>query len=283
MSLQNLFRDIESEWQIGGNFERILKVLIRDPYERDAHFLYKAMKMLRPDTGLILEILCTQEASEIRKIGQAYEIQFKSNLVEDIEKEYTSAMTGLSDTGKLLVALCSGNRAANGPIVAELATSDAKELYEAGEKKMLGCDEDKFIEILSKRSYNHIVAVAEAYTQFPKRKTPLIKAIRKKTGGSLRVALKTIIAVSLDPTAYYAERLKKALDGQLVGTHDTSLIRIIVSRAEIDLTTIEAIFASTYGEALQDKLAADTSKSYMRTLLAIVNGNKDDLGAASTA
>ena len=29
---RDLFKDIESEWQIGGNFERILKVLIRDPY-----------------------------------------------------------------------------------------------------------------------------------------------------------------------------------------------------------------------------------------------------------
>lgn len=258
-------------------------MLIRDPYERDANFLHKAMKMLRPDTSLILEILCTQEASELKRVGQAYEIQFDRKLVEDLEKEYTSVITGLSDTGKLLVALASGQRAPNGPIVAELAKSDAEELYKAGEKKMMGCDEDKFIDILSKRSYNHIVAVAEAYPQFPKRKTQLLKAIRKNTGGSLRVALKTILAVATDPTAYYTERLKKALDGQLIGTHDTSLIRIIVSRAEIDLTTIEAIFASTYGAALQDKLAEDTGKHYMKTLLAIVNGNKDTLGESTSA
>eukprot|EP00038_Savillea_parva_P007724 m.172141 g.172141 ORF g.172141 m.172141 type:complete len:873 (-) comp13479_c0_seq1:84-2702(-) len=278
---RDLFRDIESEWQLGGNFERILKVLIRDPYERDANFLYKALRALRPDTGLVLEILCTQESSEIDRIAKAYSIQFQRNLVEDLEREYTSALTGLGDTGKLLIALASGKRPPNGPVDAARAKADAEALYVAGEKKMLGCDEDKFIEILSERSYNHIVAVADAYPQFPKRKTPLIKSIRKKTGGSLRVALKTILAVSSDPTAYYAERLKKALDGQLVGTHDTSLIRIIVSRAEIDLSTIEAIFASTYGEALQDKLAADTSKHYMRTLLAIVNGNKDDLNSST--
>jgi hypothetical protein len=62
----------------------------------------------------------------------------------------------------------------------------------------------------------------------------------------LQIALKTIIAVAHDPTAYYCDRLKKALDGQLIGTHDASLTRIIVSRAEIDLATIEAIYASTY-------------------------------------
>ena len=45
------------------------------------------MKSLRPDTGLILEILCTQEASEINKVGQAYEILFKRSLVDDLEKE----------------------------------------------------------------------------------------------------------------------------------------------------------------------------------------------------
>ena len=125
----------------------------------------------------------------------------------------------------------------------------------------------------------------------------------------------------------------QALDGQMIGTHDTSLIHIIVGRAEVDLSTIEAIFASSHGKALQvsiaaprpppppppraactltctvtttpasldpspplppinsrphlalfracsrcqDVLMSDTSRSYMETLLKIVNGNKDDL------
>lgn len=284
---RDLFRDIESEWQIGGNFERILKVLIRDPYERDANFIYKAMRFLHPDTGLILEILCTQESTEIKKLGQQYEIMFKRPMVDDLEKYFSSKITGgLSDAGKLIVELAKGIRPAppqNGEVDTKQVEEDAEALYKAGEKKMLGCDEDKFIEILTQRSYWHIVAVAEAYPRYPKKKTPLLKAIRKKTGGSLRVALKTILGVAHDPTAYYAERLKKALDGQLLhGTHDQSLIRTIVSRAEIDLATIEAIYASTYGEALQDELAKDTSRHYMRTLLSIVNGNKDDLAHAST-
>ena len=37
----------------------------------------------------------------------------------------------------------------------------------------------------------------------------------------------------------------------MIGTHDTSLIHIIVTRAEIDLSTIEAIYASAHGKALQ--------------------------------
>lgn len=99
----------------------------------------------------------------------------------------------------------------------------------------------------------------------------------KLASSAKKVALKAILGVAQDPTAYYCERLKKALDGTLIGTHDSSLTRIIVSRAEIDLATIEAIFASTYGVALQDALAADTGRSYMRILLSIVNGNKDAL------
>ena len=53
---------------------------------------------------------------------------------------------------------------------------------------MMGCDESKFIEVLSQRSYGHIVAVAEEYPKLPKKKTPLVKAIKKKLGGSLRVS-----------------------------------------------------------------------------------------------
>ena len=83
-----------------------------------------------------------------------------------------------------------------------------------------------------------------------------LKAMKKKVSGSLKTALVSILDVARDPTSYWAERLHKALDGQMLGTHDTSLIHIIVGRAEVDLSTIEAIYASTHGKALQVSAAA---------------------------
>lgn len=103
-------------------------MLIRDPYERDANFLFKAMRALRADTTLIVEILCTQEASEIVKIGTAYETLAKGQtLVDAISKEFGGVTK--KNTKALLMALASGKRPPAGPIDASLVKADAERLY----------------------------------------------------------------------------------------------------------------------------------------------------------
>ena len=55
-----------------------------------------------------------------------------------------------------------------------------------------------------------------------------------------------------------------------IGTNDDALIRVIVTRAEIDLHTIKMEFQRLYNENLEDMISSDTSGNYQRFLLAIV-------------
>ena len=91
-------------------------------------------------------------------------------------------------------------------------------------------DHGVFVEILSERTYGHINALVETYPTVSKKKTSLMKAVSKSNSGAIKSALKAIIGIAKDPTAFYCERLHKALQGNLVGTHSTSLIRILVRR-----------------------------------------------------
>ena len=50
------------------------------------------------------------------------------------------------------------------------------------------------------------------------------------------------------PPAFYAKRIHKAMKG--LGTDDTALIRIIVSRSEIDLGNIKDEFERLYDKTL---------------------------------
>ncbi|KJE90820.1 Anxa6 protein [Capsaspora owczarzaki ATCC 30864] len=254
---RDLLKDLRSE--TSGNFRECLVALMMSSAEFDATCLNKAMKGLGTDDTVLIEILCTRSKQQIIALKNAYRTLFTSELEADLTKETSGQYL------KLLLALCKAERSDNPQYTTEEAKADAQALYKAGESKV-GTNEDVFIEILTQRSYERLRGAFFEYTKLVD--YHLEKSIEREFSFNLKRALVTIVRSIRNGYAFFAERLYRSMKG--IGTDDASLIRIVVSRSEIDMGNIREEFTKTFKQDLAAMVKGDTSGSYRQLLIELV-------------
>jgi annexin A7/11 len=259
---KDLLKNIKDE--VSGKFEKVCLALLLERPDYEAKCLEAAMKGMGTNEALLVEIICTRTAAHLDRIIKSYDKLFDKSLVEIVKSETKG------DFEKLLVACLSLKRAAEGKVDAKEAAKDAQYLYDKGEKKF-GTDEKAFIDVLTTRSFGQIGLIANEYEKISKK--TLIAAIESEMGGDLGNGLVSILKFSRDPAAYWAEQLKDTMKG--MGTDDDKLIRIMVTRAEIDLKSVRDVFGDRYGKGktLLDWIKSDCSGDYEDVLVAICLGN----------
>ncbi len=88
--------------------------------------------------------------------------------------------------------------------------------------------------------------------------------------GDVKEGMLTVVRCVRNKHKFFADRLNKCMKG--VGTDDNTLMRIIVSRCEVDMQNIKAEFQSAFNQTLGKFIAGDTSGDYKKILLALVGG-----------
>lgn len=246
--------------ELSGNFKKTALALLDRPNEYAARQLQKAMKGVGTDEAMLIEILCTRSNKEIVAIKEAYQRLFGRSLESDV-KEDTSG-----NLRKILVSLLQASRDEEDTVDKELAGQDAKDLYDAGEGRW-GTDELAFNEVLAKRSYKQLRATFQAYQILIGK--DMEETIEEETSGDLKKAYLTIVRCAQDLEGYFADLLYKAMKG--MGTDEETLIRIIVTRAEVDLQGIKAKFQEKYQKSLSDMVHSDTSGDFRKLLVALLH------------
>ena len=255
---RDLIKDLKSE--LSGNFENATLALFQDPIIYDCQSLKKAMKGLGTNEDTLIEILATRPNYYINDIKQKYLKLYGKTLEQDLSSDLSG------DLKKVMLTLSSAFRSENiNPNEAD-CLDKAEQLYKAGEKR-LGTNEKVFYDILTKASPQELILIDKIYTH--KHKHGLLKAIDKEFSGNMKKLLQTIVYVSLNPSEYFATRVNYAVKG--LGTKDTLLIRILVTRSEIDLPQIKEAYKRLYKKDLVKAVEDDTSGDYKRLLVELCN------------
>lgn len=169
------------------------------------------------------------------------------------------------DFARLMTLIVTGVRDAPGSINPNLAKEHAEKLYNAGEAK-LGTDEEIFNKIMAHDSFAQLRLVFEEYKNLTGK--TIEQALNSEIGGDLLKAMLAIVECVQSPPIFFARRLQKAMEG--MGTDDSTLIRIIVSRSETDLGNIKAQYEILYNKTLLSAVKSETSGDYKKALCAII-------------
>ncbi|KAB0794612.1 hypothetical protein PPYR_11451 [Photinus pyralis] len=254
---KDLIKELKSE--LRGNFEDVIVALMIPPVEYYAKQLHKAISGIGTNEKAIIEILGVHRNQEILAIGEAYQSMYGNTLESDLKGDTSGSLK------RLLVSLVTAHRDESGIVDHDEAYKDAQTLLRAGEL-FAGTDESTFNQILCQRNRDQLNKVFDKYEEITGH--DFETAIENEFSGTVKEVLLALVKCIRSEVDYLAERLHGSMVG--IGTDDTTLIRIVATRSEIDLEDIKEAFCNKYGKTLAEFIQDDTSGDYKKCLLSIV-------------
>ena len=242
--------------KLSGNFEDCIVALLNTPSEYDAKQLHKAIAGLGTDEDTLTEIIATRPKWKIEEIKAEYEKLYNVTLEKDIHGDTSGTYR------QLLVALLQGGRSENPYPNEKECKKICEELYNGGEA-IKGTDNDLFIKYFANKSPAELAMVSQLYHK--KYNKSLLDVIEKEFSGDVKVLFSTLLKALVKPAEYFATRVNEAVKGW--GTNNNLLIRILVTRDEIDMPQIKKCYKELYKKDMLEDIKDDTSGDYRELLI----------------
>ena len=250
----DLIADLKSE--LHGKMEDAFIALFTNPVEYDADSLRNAMHGLGTNEDTLIEIIASRNNEQLAAIKQCYNTKYNRDLEADIKKEVHGTLENL------LVSLLQGKRSYNPHPDQAKCAAIAKEIFDAGEAK-LGTDESVFNKYFVSLSPIELACVSQHYNKITGH--TILDAIDKEFHGDSKKAFRTIVYATLSPSEYFATRVKEAIKG--FGTSDHVLMRILISRDEIDMPDIKQYYKQLYGKDMVEDIRGEISGHYQKLMI----------------
>ncbi|XP_014208771.1 annexin B9-like [Copidosoma floridanum] len=206
--------------------------------------LHHAMDGLGTDEVTLMEILFTLSNEVIKSTAASYEKLYNRSLESDVIDDTSGGFKSL------LCMTINGSRNENQIISSYWATHYALDLFMDDES--IKTSEDRFTTILGTCSFKELKQIFIEYNEISGHS--IEKAIKSKHfSRDLEMGLLQIVQIAKSKTGYFAKRLHDSFG--FLYNNDCTLIRIIVTRREIDLQDIKKQFKEHYGKELRTMIA----------------------------
>ncbi|CAH8513617.1 unnamed protein product [Schistosoma turkestanicum] len=215
------------------------------PEEFDAIEIRRAMRGVDTDEDTIIEILCSRTNEHIRRIKQVYpKLFYGRDLQNDANNDTVHPFK------RICIALLKADRDEFPFVNGNVVRSDAEELFTVVNQHG-GMDESKLIPILTRRSYVHLRAVFNEYSTLGE--CNMEEDLKSNMHEPTLSCLLSIVCCIQNRPKYFATKLWNIMKS--TGINDnTVMMRIIISRCEIDMKQILNEFDSLNGKSLKECL-----------------------------
>ena len=251
---KSLYSELKSK--LHGCFKDIAIHLFLHPITLTAKLLKKGLKSFSGDESIVFETLTSHSQEELRQIEEAFKSETEKELSQEIEKNFSGVLK------KNLLNLLNIPRPFNPNPNNDKCQRLANILADVGEPNWAG-DENIFKEVFIQTSPEELVLVGRFYLK--RTGNNMLDVIEQKVGGKNKILLREVLFNNIIPEELFAEKIYLAIKG--LGTNNTLLNRVLISRNEIDMDDIKEFYQKKYKVSMKDDIIGDTSGIYQKLCL----------------
>ncbi|CAK9297037.1 unnamed protein product [Gordionus sp. m RMFG-2023] len=254
------------KWEFSFHALEMLKDLLVPPIDYDAQILYSSMKGAGTDLDSMTGVLCSKDSGQIKKIKEAYQRKYKKSLETAIKGDTSEPVWSLFQ--QLI------NSERENAIKPGEVEKDAKEIMATDLKHLK--PNNALYRVLTTRSKDHIQQVLAEYQKLTN--NPLRSILDQDLSGAITNqgkairTVKNLLECYNSPPKFYAKQINDAIKGG--GTSDKKMFRTLIARSEIDLEDIKNEFKTLTSQDLPTRLKKESSGTYQRLLLGLLEGNR---------
>ena len=241
------------------NFKETILALFLPPVDYDCYQIFKSVEGLSTNEDTLIEIISSRSNEELNQIKQRFFQIYNKDLIELVRSKTSGHLQ------KILIALLQADRPSNITPNEQNCIESAKRLFDSqsSNKEALY---SSFVYVFTNKSREELALICKIY--YNTYSKTLSEIVETSFSGNGRRVLKAIIYSLLSPSEYFAYRINKALSSFII--NDNILIRILVSRDEIDIYRIKRYYLEKYNISLYDHVKEKTSGDYRNLLLSLI-------------